>query len=126
MFHLIELETNLEDRTDCQLRHKWNRKLLFDLLGEIIFYVRLRLARHYGGSQSGQVITRELCGTIRSFPSADCRYLEDIDGLIEGDMVKSKEYPEEEGVGLAQEIEEDIMDKLLKETAMACGGQYFT
>ncbi|KAI4383080.1 hypothetical protein MLD38_008960 [Melastoma candidum] len=121
MFHLIELETNLEDLTDCQLRHKWNRKLLFDLLGEIISDIQSRSARHNGGSRSGRVIAREVCGAIRSSPPADCQYLEDIDGLIEGDMARSKGYPEEDGVGLAQEIEEDIMEKLLRETAMACG-----
>lgn len=119
-----------------QLQHKWDRKLLFDLLDEILVEVlkpclnlkpwagaserhsRRGYHRHHKGSQ----LIETLCNKIESFPRADCRVLEDVDALIDKDLPPMKHQSlrafEEEGDGLVAEIERDILDTLVQETAV--------
>jgi hypothetical protein len=63
-----------------------------------------------------------LCTKLRSFPCADCHDLEDIDGLIDKDLPQlMKEQSEiafgEEGEGIVMEIENEIVETLIHETA---------
>ncbi|KAG6660358.1 hypothetical protein CIPAW_03G100300 [Carya illinoinensis] len=73
---------------------------------------------HMQGSQ----LIEKLCAKIRSFPCADCRVLEDIDALIDKDIPRLKLQSamacEEEGEEIVTEIEKDILDTLVRETAM--------
>ncbi|XP_057952095.1 uncharacterized protein LOC131146481 [Malania oleifera] len=111
-----------------ELNHKCNRKLIFDLVDEILGDI---LKPRSGKSQTGQTmhghqLLEILCRRIGGFPLADCRVLEDIDALIDGDLTGSKvqswEAYEEEGEGIALEIEKDIMNSLVQETAADFGG----
>ncbi|KAI4351831.1 hypothetical protein L6164_006141 [Bauhinia variegata] len=115
---------------DNQLGLRCNRKLLFDLVDEILIEI-LRPYKawvgedlfNYNGMEGSQLIER-VCKKIRSFRSANCQFLEDIDALIEEDMPKPKlqgaEALEEEGEGLVAEIEGNILETLVHETVMAC------
>lgn len=70
-----------------------------------------------------------LYARIRSFPSADCRVLEDIDAVVEKDLGSGRERSaaaavlalafEEEGDGIVIEIEGDILDTLVHEMVVA-------
>uniref|UniRef100_A0A5B6YJQ9 DUF4378 domain-containing protein n=1 Tax=Davidia involucrata TaxID=16924 RepID=A0A5B6YJQ9_DAVIN len=122
--------------TNSQLNQRCNRKLLFQLVDEIL----VQLLRPYINLKPWDVtsITRDskmygsqlidtLCAKIRSFPSADCQVLEDIDGLIETDLCKYQLSQrsvafEEDGEGIVSEIERDIVDSLVHETAMEVFG----
>ncbi|KAI6696254.1 hypothetical protein NL676_016373 [Syzygium grande] len=119
------------------LQPKCNRKLLFGLLDEILVQVLkpcLNLKpwvgtaehhshRHYHGHDKGSQLIDTLCTKLESFPRADCRVLEDIDALIDKDLPRMKHQSlrafEEEGDGLVAEIERDILDTLVQETASA-------
>ncbi|KAK3447287.1 hypothetical protein EUGRSUZ_A02847 [Eucalyptus grandis] len=120
-----------------QLQHKCDRKLLFDILDEILVEVLkpcLNLKpwagaferhshRHHHRHDKGSQLIDTLCTKIKSFPRADCRVLEDIDALIDKDLPHMKHQSsralEEEGDGLVAEIERDILDTLVQETAAA-------
>ncbi|KAJ6339256.1 hypothetical protein OIU77_007254 [Salix suchowensis] len=63
-----------------------------------------------------------LCKKVSSFPCADCQDLEDIDGLIDKDLPQlMKDQSEiafgEEGEGIVMEIEKEIVETLVHETA---------
>lgn len=69
-----------------------------------------------------------LYARIRSFPSADCRVLEDIDAVVEKDLCSGRERSAaavlalafgEEGDGIVIEIEGDILDTLVHEMVVA-------
>ena len=66
-----------------------------------------------------------LCSKIRRFPQADCRVLEDIDALIDKDLpemqLQSLMAYEEEGEAIVTELEEDILEALVHETAVDFG-----
>jgi hypothetical protein len=68
-----------------------------------------------------------LCTKLRSFPCADCHDLKDIDGLIDKDLAQLKDQSEiafgEEGERIVMEVEKDIMDTLIHETAMIFYGE---
>lgn len=69
----------------------------------------------------GSQLINTLCGKIRSFPLADCKVLEDIDGLIDTDLGKSWEsdaYEEEFGDGIVGDVEGDILEGLMHETLL--------
>lgn len=110
-----------------------NKRLLFHLVDELLAdilkpYMNMKPwassnghgynCRHMQGSQ----LIDTLCAKIRSFPSADCRVLEDIDGLIDKDLPKAKVESamafEEEGEEMVTEIEKDIMDTLVHEIVL--------
>ena len=71
----------------------------------------------------GSHLINILCYKIQSFPSVDCQVLDDIDALIDKDLPESKVQSEmafeEEGEGIVREVEKDILDTLIHETAMS-------
>ena len=107
-----------------------NQRLLFDLVNELL--VEILRPRPWGSWHSynyniesikGSQLIETLWKKVESFPCAKCEALDDIDLLIEQeDMPKMKfhdaEAMEEEGGRLVAEIEGDILDKLVHETAM--------
>ncbi|KAA8533795.1 hypothetical protein F0562_031312 [Nyssa sinensis] len=135
IFHLLELLCR--STTVSQLSHRCNRKLLFQLVDEILVellkpYLNLKpwlnsISDDYQIMNGSQLIDK-LFAKIQSFPSADCRVLEDIDALIDIDLCKHQQPLqrstafEEEGEAIVSEIERDIVDSLVKETAMEVFG----
>ncbi|KAL2334574.1 hypothetical protein Fmac_015787 [Flemingia macrophylla] len=110
-----------------QLGHRWNRKLLFDVVDEVLGEVvggdvrgrkkRLWFAKHGGGERRVEVgLAERVWKRVGEFPRAKCEVLEDIDGLVEDEDVG--EGMEEEGEGLVAEIERNIWDTLLHETLL--------
>nr|KYP74933.1 hypothetical protein KK1_007628 [Cajanus cajan] len=100
------------DNKDCVFAQKQplgprcNRRLLFDLVDELLSEILARPKR-YRGTLSESVWER-----VRRFPRAKCEVLEDIDALIEMEEMRE----EEEGEGLVAEIERNIAETLLHET----------
>ncbi|KAK2653727.1 hypothetical protein Ddye_013583 [Dipteronia dyeriana] len=135
IFH--HLENNDNPTSDSgQLSLLCNRKLLFQLVDEILADVLKPVINikpwcnvigsicrgcYYYGYMHGSNLIDTLCLVVGSFPCADCRVLEDIDGLIDKDLPKMKLQNEiaweEEGEGVVTEIEKDILDSLINETA---------
>ncbi|XP_021649048.2 uncharacterized protein LOC110641576 isoform X2 [Hevea brasiliensis] len=116
-----------------QLSHRCNRKLLFDLVDEILAEILkpYKNLKPWATSSSGSRGGREdaqgshlidmLYSKVRSFPCADCRVLEDIDALVDKDMPLLKLQTEvafgDEGEGIVTEIEKYILDSIIHETA---------
>lgn len=138
IFHHLE-NMNNPIMMSGRLGHLCNRKLLFGLVDEILVeilkpYIKMKpwvsssviVGRKYGhGHMQGSELIDTLCMQIRSYPRADCQVLEDIDGLIDKDLPPMKLQKliafEEEGEGVVIEIEKDILDTLILETAMEFG-----
>ncbi|KAK1361038.1 DUF4378 domain-containing protein/VARLMGL domain-containing protein [Heracleum sosnowskyi] len=110
-------------------------RLTFDVVDEILAgmlkpYLKLKPWSSWNSkshvcleqSLCGSELINILCGRIRSFPSADCRVLEDIDGLIDTDLGKScwesDEYEEEFSDGIVGDVEGDILERLMHETLL--------
>lgn len=117
---------------DSLLNHRCNRKLVFQLVDEILveiskpFYLNFK---PWGSSSVpsnrsilGSELIEKICTKIDSFPSADCQVLEDIDALIENDLggseLKGSTALEEEGEAIVEEIEEEIVESLVHEMAV--------
>ncbi|KAJ1402530.1 hypothetical protein SESBI_27937 [Sesbania bispinosa] len=103
---------NDKDRNFMKKNHlgpRCNRRLLFDLVDEVLSEILVR-PRCYRGRLLETVWKR-----VRSFPRAKCEFLEDIDGLIEMENIQGK-MKEEEGERLVAEIEGKIMETLVHET----------
>ena len=78
----------------------------------------------------GQDLIEILCSIVQGFPCKDCQVLEDIDALIDRDLsernaiiIKSGKGNnnvsfEDEGQALVTEIEMDLVDTLVHETAL--------
>ncbi|KAL1820003.1 hypothetical protein ACET3Z_014872 [Daucus carota] len=124
IFHHLRL-SETSTLSQCQL--------VFDVADEILAgilkpYLNLKHWNNYQNgktvmclehSLSGSQLINSVCGRIRSLPSADCRVLEDIDGLIGTDLSGSWErdaYEEEFGDGIVGDVEGDILDGLMHET----------
>ncbi|KAK4839852.1 hypothetical protein QYF36_025486 [Acer negundo] len=135
IFHHFENNDNPTSDSG-QLSLLCNRKLLFQLVDEILVDVLKPVINikpwcnvigsicrgcYYYGYMHGSDLIDTLCLVVGSFPCADCRVLEDIDGLIDKDLPKMKLQNEmaweEEGEGVVMEIEKDILDSLIHETA---------
>lgn len=128
-----------------QLRLQCNRRLLFHLVDEMLVQIlkpHMNMkpwisstwttcsSDHHNCMEVSQLIDA-LCMRIQSFPSADCQVLEDIDALIDKDLpqlkVQNATAFEEEGEGVVSEVEKDILDTLVQETALVLlGGTPFT
>ncbi|XP_031263709.1 uncharacterized protein LOC116121941 [Pistacia vera] len=137
IFHHLENNVNTHHHHhQSLLSHQCNRKLLFYLADEILVdilkpFINMKpwITSHDNGSHNmhmqGSELIEKLCLQIKSFPCADCRVLEDIDSIIEKDLPQMKELNglafEEEGEGLVMEIEKDILDTLIQETAVEFG-----
>lgn len=116
IFNLLELE--LEFPSYSQLQHRWNRKLLFHLVGEIVGDLT------HGHGFTNNMLER-VWREIRSCPLADCRVIGDIDALVEGDIVlgnvrRLMRHPAvvEEEAQVVAEVEKDIVDELVNEMVM--------
>ncbi|XP_027923122.1 uncharacterized protein LOC114181010 isoform X2 [Vigna unguiculata] len=126
-FHL-EADKDLSFSPKEQLGQHWNRKLVFDLVDEVLKEILqdrgkngLWFSKGVGGCWHGGNVVERVWKRVGEFPRAKCEVLEDIDGLIEGeDMQRDKdgERLEEEGEGLVAEIEGNIWDTLVHETVM--------
>ncbi|KAG5223105.1 DUF4378 domain-containing protein/VARLMGL domain-containing protein [Salix suchowensis] len=140
-FYYLEHFTTPASTTSCQARHnlgrRCNRKLLFNLVDEILvnilrpyIYVKPWSGPRFGlftrdillGDMNGSCLAHMLCKKVSSFPCADCQDLEDIDGLIDKDLPQlMKDQGEiafgEEGEGIVMEIEKEIVETLIHETA---------
>lgn len=121
--------SNVQDNNN-QLDLRWNQRLLFDLvneiLGEILKPSVVQNYNHHGSNLGSEFIVEAACKRIRSFPCANCEVLEDIDGLIEkedlGKMMKEGlDWKEEGGEGLVEEIEGYLVEMLVHEAVVACG-----
>ncbi|RDX74534.1 hypothetical protein CR513_45709, partial [Mucuna pruriens] len=100
-----------DDNKDClfaRLGPRCNRRLLFDLVDELLSEILGRPKRYRGA------VLESVWERIRRFPRAKCEVLEDIDGLIE--MEEMREEEEEEGEGLVAEIQMNMLDTLVHET----------
>ncbi|KAL6131957.1 hypothetical protein ACLB2K_070329 [Fragaria x ananassa] len=134
-YHLENSVTSFTtSHNPSQLGLRCNRKLVFHVVDEILVeilrpYLNLKpwvntttsvTKSGYKGSKLIDIV----CYKLQSFPGADCRVLEDIDALINEDLPESNVQSvmalafEEEGEGVVREIEKDILDTLVQETAM--------
>lgn len=144
IFHYMELFHSTTVNQCSRLSHRCNRKLIFQLVNELLVeilkpYINPKpwIRRRCGGGvvnrrkiYGGAELIEEICRKIKNFPLANCQVLEDIDGLIDGDLRKSDvglivsssssswswEDYEEVGERIALEIEREIMEKLVHET----------
>ncbi|KAK8537094.1 hypothetical protein V6N13_042042 [Hibiscus sabdariffa] len=137
IFYYLEHFTTCNKKTSSsQLSLRCNRKLLFHLTDEILTeflkpffnmkpWVISGLERECFSNMNGSQLVDTLCSKITGFPRADCRVLEDIDSLIDRDLSETKlRTPvayEEEGEGVVSEIEKDILEALVHETATDLG-----
>ena len=131
IFHCIEQSSNDNDRNFTlknQLGHRWNRKLLFDLVDEILIEIlkpngsekRLCFLDGFYDKWTITELAEIVLKRVVEFPCAKCEVLDDIDNLIEGeDMEKySKVEDEEVREGLVMEIQGNILDTLVHETIL--------
>lgn len=137
IFHHLENDINnyhYNHHHHSSLSHQCNRKLLFYLADEILVDILKPLmnmkpwitSHDYGSSShmhmTGSELIEKLSSQIKSFPCADYRVLEDIDAIIEKDLPQMKAQNgiafEEEGEGVVMDIEKDILDTLIQETAL--------
>jgi hypothetical protein len=129
IFHHLEQSTNDNDRNFTiknQLGHRWNRKLLFDLVDEVL----IEILKHNGSKKrlcfldgfcdqwTITELTERVLKRVVEFPCAKCEVLDDIDNLIEGEDLEKliKVEDEEEREGLVMEIQGNILDTLVHET----------
>ncbi|XP_050387514.1 uncharacterized protein LOC126803828 [Argentina anserina] len=132
-YHLETSVASFTSNHPSQLGLRCNRKLVFHVVDEILVeilrpYLNLKpwvsstSVTQYG--YKGSKLIDVVCYKLQSFPGADCRVLEDIDALIDEDLPEAKVQSvmalafEEEGEGVVREIEKDILDTLVHETAM--------
>ncbi|KAJ6876186.1 hypothetical protein NC652_035526 [Populus alba x Populus x berolinensis] len=140
-FYYLEHFTTPASTTTCQARQamdrRCNRKLLFNLVDEILVdilrpYINVKplsFSTRFGlctrnfllSHMNGSHLVHMLCTKLRSFPCADCHDLEDIDGLIDKDLPQLMKDQSEiafgEGEEIVMEIEKEIVETLIHETA---------
>ncbi|KAJ7975630.1 LOW protein: M-phase inducer phosphatase-like protein [Quillaja saponaria] len=137
--HCVSADYDTKNVTDniiysCgQLGHRCNRKLLFQVVNEILVqnlkpymnlkpWVSSRSHNHHINEMQGSQLIDIILGKVESFPMLNCQVLEDIDELIEKDFPKLEHQKamefEEEGEGIVAEIEGDILDTLVHEIVM--------
>ncbi|XP_021765216.1 uncharacterized protein LOC110729738 [Chenopodium quinoa] len=137
IYHTLEATHYIttSDRFCEQLNLSINRKLIFHLVDEMLAdmlkpYVKLKnhyhrrrhQKNHHDTQMNGFQLVKTLCSKIRSFPSADCQTLQDIDALVEKDMPRIGAtsdmivyHDQGEGDDIVTEIERYIMDSLVQE-----------
>ncbi|XP_051122753.1 uncharacterized protein LOC127245768 [Andrographis paniculata] len=119
IFHYLEL---FHPSGSATLSHRCNRKLIFQLVDELladILRLRLDIRPRISPVSDNYTLIDELCNKIEGYPAANCQVLEDIDSLIGKDLSESQlpGQSEVEWEGLVREIEGEIMDSLVRETA---------
>lgn len=137
IFHILELwfpffeplslqAKNVEEATARlgPLRHRWNRKLLFHLVEEILGDLLLNDPKRWRRRVDSKLLLSQLWSKIKSFPSVNCQIVGDIDALVAGDLQESKvrrllRHPSvvAEVQDIASEIQTDMLDSLLGDTA---------
>ncbi|XP_058086236.1 uncharacterized protein LOC131233514 [Magnolia sinica] len=131
----LHLEHSFQPDTCGPLKHRSNRRLLFDLVDEILRdtlrpYLNMRPwaraaektepPRHVTGEQ----LLHQLSSRVRGFPLANCQTLQDIDALVEKDLSGSNVRrwalysAEEENESIVFEIEREIVDSLVHESLL--------
>ncbi|KAG1354757.1 nascent polypeptide-associated complex subunit alpha, muscle-specific form [Cocos nucifera] len=126
-------------------RHRWNRKLLFhlveDILGDLLRWSHLttptiqqsHLIKHHdmdrrNKADGGELLLRELWRQMQSFPAADCQVVGDIDALVAADLPEAEirrlvlhPLVVEETEDIAFEVAQEIFDDVLLEAAAFLG-----
>lgn len=107
-----------------------HRKLIFEVVDEVLVeilkpYISFKpwAAGRHSHRMYGWELIEMICRKIKSFPAADCRVLEDIDGLIAGDLRGSTRAMgaiafEEEAEELVREMEREMVETLVDEMAL--------
>ncbi|KAH0686319.1 hypothetical protein KY289_017074 [Solanum tuberosum] len=113
IFHYLELFNS----TTHNLALKCNRKLIFHLVDELLVDILMKNNNFKHRSMDGEELIDTLCSRIRSFPSANCQVLEDIDALIDKDMeIGASVFFEEQVESIVCEIEREIMEEVVHDT----------
>ncbi|GAB4826024.1 hypothetical protein Ancab_008893 [Ancistrocladus abbreviatus] len=132
--HFYYSSTNTTSGHDPTLLSlKCNRKLLFELVDEILVDI-LKPPNHTNSKTRGGYTTRHngqicgyqlvklLCTRMRSLTSANCQVLQDIDSLVERDLPKlaqgSQVAIQEESEALVMEIERNILESLVQDLTL--------
>ncbi|XP_010536503.1 PREDICTED: uncharacterized protein LOC104811493 [Tarenaya hassleriana] len=92
-----------------------NRRLLFDLVNEIMVGIlnpHTKHRRNYNGSE----LVRKICLSIENYTRPSFPNPEEIDTLFSGNLPETKKAEEGEGEGIVAEIEREIVDALMEET----------
>ncbi|CAK8532545.1 unnamed protein product [Lathyrus sativus] len=131
IFNLLEQNSDDKDQsfaTKNQLGQRWNRKLMFDLVDEVLMDIlkpnssekKLYFLDGFCEKWTVMELTEKVWKRVREFPCAKCEVLDDIDNLIESeDMEKViKVEGEDERKGLVREIEGNILNTLVHETIL--------
>ncbi|KZV25883.1 hypothetical protein F511_20130 [Dorcoceras hygrometricum] len=122
IFHYLELFQPTTGATSAAfLSRRSDRKLIFQLVDELLGEIlrpRLGLLKLASPVDEDSSLVDELCKKIEGFPAAKCEVLEDIDGLIEGDLcnLPLQRSFEEEGENIVCEIAGEITEWLMRET----------
>ncbi|XP_038882171.1 uncharacterized protein LOC120073400 [Benincasa hispida] len=94
-----------------------HRKLLCHLVEELLKpYLEVKPYRCPESAERWPDMVEKLCEKVRKLPRTKCEVLEDIDGIIEKDLDILGIGFEDESEGMVKEIEEWIVEELLKET----------
>ncbi|XP_022140850.1 uncharacterized protein LOC111011419 isoform X2 [Momordica charantia] len=109
------LENNTTQKEVPIWHPHYDTKLLCHLAEELLKPYVDTMMRPWAGV-GWPALVEELCDKVRRYPRARCEVLEDIDGIIEKDMDRLGMGFEEEGEGIVTQIEEGIVEELLKET----------
>ncbi|CAL9243167.1 unnamed protein product [Arabidopsis halleri] len=88
-----------------------NRRLLFDLVNEVLIENVAKQRENYPGPE----LISELCSAVERYSSKCCPLPEEIDLMDVKHLVEKKKL-EEEGEEIIAEIEREIIDKLVRET----------
>nr|CAD1843563.1 unnamed protein product [Ananas comosus var. bracteatus] len=109
------------------LRWRWNRKLLFHLVQELLGDRETWQckATGVGGCGGERLLLRQLWGEIRRFPAANCRVLGDVDALAVSDLPPASAVRQllrhpavaAEADAVAAAAAAAVLDSLLEETA---------
>ncbi|MED6204703.1 hypothetical protein PIB30_011384 [Stylosanthes scabra] len=113
LFHYLEIHhypSSNSDNWRDQLGPRCNRRLLFDLVDELLSEILGRPKQAHG-----LLVERVWRKVRRLLPGAKCEFLEDIDGLIEMEEMERK-VKEEREEGLVMEIGRSILETLVHET----------
>jgi Domain of unknown function (DUF4378) len=139
VFHQLEVELPVDDSRyrSSALRYRWNRKHLFHLIEELlsdlldcpgrsihpVYHVEYTAAKNNCNPGSGMQLLRRLWRQIDRIPSADCRYLSDIDALVAVDMPVSNireltRHPAvvDQASDVVAVVEQEILNELIGET----------
>jgi hypothetical protein len=131
IFNHLEHNFDNKDRnftTKNQLGHRWNRKLMFDLVDEVLLEIlkqkcwekKLCFSQRFCDQLTITELTERVWKRVGEFTCAKCEVLDDIDNLIESEDMKKliKVEGEEEREDLVMEIEGNILDTLMHESIL--------